>query len=81
MTKVKMKQGIMRLRQLFEVLFDRSGAVKYPIFWTPKAKTDMKKRRIFSCVILGSSIDYGIMEKSDIVKVISADMGWSDVGS
>lgn len=27
------------------------------------------------------SIDYGIMEKSDIVKVISADMGWSDVGS
>ena len=81
MTKVKMKQGIMRLRQLFEVLFDRSGAVKYPIFWTQKAKTDMKKRRIFSCVILGSSIDYGIMEKSDIVKVISADMGWSDVGS
>lgn len=27
------------------------------------------------------SIDYGIMEKSDKVKVISADMGWSDVGS
>lgn len=27
------------------------------------------------------SIDYGIMEKSDIVKVISAEMGWSDVGS
>lgn len=26
------------------------------------------------------SIDYGIMEKSDNVKVISADMGWSDVG-
>ena len=27
------------------------------------------------------SIDYGIMEKSDKVKVISADMGWNDVGS
>lgn len=27
------------------------------------------------------SIDYGIMEKSDKVKVISAEMGWSDVGS
>lgn len=32
-------------------------------------------------VIPSISIDYGIMEKSDIVKVISADMGWSDVGS
>ena len=27
------------------------------------------------------SIDYGIMEKSDIVNVISAEMGWNDVGS
>ena len=27
------------------------------------------------------SIDYGIMEKSDRVKVISAEMGWNDVGS
>lgn len=27
------------------------------------------------------SIDYGIMEKSDCVKVISAEMGWNDVGS
>ena len=27
------------------------------------------------------SIDYGIMEKSDKVKVISAEMGWNDVGS
>lgn len=27
------------------------------------------------------SIDYGIMEKSDNVKVISAEMGWNDVGS
>ncbi|MBE5898466.1 MAG: mannose-1-phosphate guanylyltransferase [Lachnospiraceae bacterium] len=27
------------------------------------------------------SIDYGIMEKSDKVRVISADMGWNDVGS
>ena len=29
-------------------------------------------------VIPSISIDYGIMEKSDIVKVIFADMGWSD---
>ena len=27
------------------------------------------------------SIDYGIMEKSDIVHVIPADFGWSDIGS
>jgi len=27
------------------------------------------------------SIDYGIMEKADSVKVIPADIGWSDVGS
>ncbi len=27
------------------------------------------------------SIDYGIMEKSDDVKVIAADMGWNDVGA
>lgn len=27
------------------------------------------------------SIDYGIMEKSDKVRVISAQMGWNDVGS
>ena len=27
------------------------------------------------------SIDYGIMEKSDKVKVISAEMGWNDVGA
>ena len=27
------------------------------------------------------SIDYGIMEKSDRVRVISAEMGWNDVGS
>lgn len=27
------------------------------------------------------SIDYAVMEKSKIVKVISADIGWSDVGS
>lgn len=27
------------------------------------------------------SIDYGIMEKAELVKVIPAEMGWSDVGS
>ncbi|CAA6814588.1 MAG: Mannose-1-phosphate guanylyltransferase (GDP) (EC [uncultured Campylobacterales bacterium] len=27
------------------------------------------------------SIDYAVMEKSDIVKVIASDIGWSDVGS
>ena len=27
------------------------------------------------------SIDYAVMEKSDIVKVIPSDIGWSDVGS
>lgn len=27
------------------------------------------------------SIDYGVMEKSNIVKVISGDFGWNDVGS
>ena len=27
------------------------------------------------------SIDYAVMEKSDIIKVVPSDMGWSDVGS
>jgi len=27
------------------------------------------------------SIDYGIMEKSDIVSLVTADIGWSDLGS
>ena len=27
------------------------------------------------------SIDYGVMEKSDIVSLVAADIGWSDVGS
>ncbi|MBL4774498.1 MAG: mannose-1-phosphate guanylyltransferase/mannose-6-phosphate isomerase [Mariprofundus sp.] len=27
------------------------------------------------------SIDYGVMERSDIVSLIAADIGWSDVGS
>jgi len=27
------------------------------------------------------SIDYGVMEKSDIVSLVSADIGWSDLGS
>lgn len=31
--------------------------------------------------ILADSIDYAVMEKSDIVKVIASDIGWSDVGS
>ena len=51
-------QGAMPLSQLFEVLFDSSVVVKYPIFCTQKAKnrytkkTDavhLPKRRIFSC--------------------------------
>lgn len=27
------------------------------------------------------SIDYGVMEKSDLVRVVAADIGWSDLGS
>lgn len=31
--------------------------------------------------IAGQSIDYGVMEKSGRVKMVPADIGWSDVGS
>lgn len=31
--------------------------------------------------IQGQSIDYGVMEKSDRVQMVPADIGWSDVGS
>jgi len=31
--------------------------------------------------ILDDSIDYAVMEKSSIVKVVPSDIGWSDVGS
>lgn len=31
--------------------------------------------------IRSESIDYAVMEKSDLVKVIPADIGWSDLGS
>ncbi len=31
--------------------------------------------------IRSESIDYAVMEKSQIVKVVSADIGWSDLGS
>ncbi len=31
--------------------------------------------------IEGTSIDYGIMEKSDKVTVVPADIGWNDIGS
>ena len=27
------------------------------------------------------SIDYAVMERSDLIKVVGADIGWSDVGS
>lgn len=37
--------------------------------------------RAFYEAVESISIDYGIMEKADQVKVIPADMGWSDVGS
>ena len=52
------KTMAMPLSRLFEVLFDNPVVVKYPIFWTQKAKnryvkkTDavhLPKRRIFSC--------------------------------
>lgn len=29
----------------------------------------------------GQSIDYGVMEKSELVQMVPADIGWSDVGS
>ena len=31
--------------------------------------------------IASESIDYGVMEKSDRVQMVAADIGWSDVGS
>lgn len=45
--------------------------------------TDLEKQVIEEVypTIPSISIDYGIMEKSDNVKVISAEMGWNDVGS
>ncbi len=35
----------------------------------------------FMCAIPEDSIDYAVMEKSDKVKVVASDIGWSDVGS
>lgn len=48
------------------------------------ALTTVKEAEVISKVyptIPSISIDYGIMEKSDKVRVISAEMGWNDVGS
>jgi mannose-1-phosphate guanylyltransferase/mannose-6-phosphate isomerase len=38
-------------------------------------------REAFSKFETEISVDYGIMEKSDIVAVVPADIGWSDLGS
>ncbi len=35
----------------------------------------------FMCAIPEDSIDYAVMEKSEKVKVVASDIGWSDVGS
>jgi mannose-1-phosphate guanylyltransferase/mannose-6-phosphate isomerase len=44
-------------------------------------KTSRSLDEAFSRIEKGQSIDYGIMERSDRVAVVPADMGWSDVGS
>ncbi len=45
-----------------------------------KGEEESINRKVF-CKIEPISIDYGVMERSDKVAVIPADLGWSDVGS
>jgi len=48
------------------------------IYYTPEEKAAVEKAYSLCRSI---SIDYGIMEKSDIVYVLRAEFGWSDLGT
>ncbi|MCK9372288.1 MAG: mannose-1-phosphate guanylyltransferase/mannose-6-phosphate isomerase [Sulfuricurvum sp.] len=54
------------------------------IAWTNKSSSHPSQYRIRTDemqAIPDESIDYAVMEKSDRVKVVPSDIGWSDVGS
>jgi len=48
---------------------------------SPITNNQLRIKHEFMSAIPEESIDYAVMEKSDKVKVVPVDMGWSDVGS
>jgi mannose-1-phosphate guanylyltransferase len=70
-------------KELAEQMPDLSAAVNGLRFGTGKWELELLKPQINALygTIRSESIDYGVMERADSVKVIPASFGWSDVGS
>ena len=62
------------LPQIWSLLQEMRHAWNNGLSWQEVVRTNFEK-------MPDISIDYGVMERSDIVTLVPADIGWSDVGS